>query len=258
MKIFKKILYNSYFYTKRLGYLQTLKFFFKKFLRYKEIIKIEFKKNEYFIRTNEHDLDVLISNLDKEFECLKNINLSEDQLIVDAGAYIGSSSIRLSQLFKKNQIIAIEPFKENYDILLKNVEKYKNIIPINSALVSSNHNEEIFLYKSKTGAWGNNILKDTHDKRNLDIIYKVKKIDLKSLIEKFNKQISILKLDIEGSEKMIVENDKDILNDIDIIIVELHKKINKDIEEIFFSFAKNRYNFYFDKEKVVSVKKDKR
>jgi len=257
MKI-KKFFYDFYFYKKKIGFAQTFQYFFKKFLVEKNLIKIFFKKNEYFIRAHEHDLDVLISNLDKEFEFLKNISLSEDKIIIDAGAYIGTSSIRFSQLFKKNQIIAIEPFKENYDILLKNAEKYKNIIPINSALVSSNHNEEIFLYKSRTGAWGNNILKDTHDKRNLDIIYKVKKIDLKSLIEKFNKQIGILKLDIEGSEKMIVENDKDILNDIDIIIVELHKKINKDIEEIFFSFAKNRYNFYFDKEKVVSVKKDKR
>ena len=255
MKIFKKILYNSYFYTKRLGYLQTLKFFFKKFLGYKEIIKIEFKKNEYFVRTNEHDLDVLISNLDKEFEFLKNINLSEDQLIIDAGAYIGTSSIRLSQLFKKNKIIAIEPFKENYDIMLKNIEKYENVIPLNSALVSSDYTDEVFLYKSKTGAWGNNILKDTFDDRNIDIIKKVNKIDLKSLINKYKKKISILKLDIEGSEKMIFENDVNILNDIDIIIVELHKKIYQDIEKIFFSFAKDRYNISFDSEKLVSIKK---
>lgn len=255
MKIFKKILYNSYFYTKRLGYLQTLKFFFKKFLRYKKIIKIEFKKNEYFIRTNEHDLDVLISNLDKEFEFLKNINISEDQLIIDAGAYIGTSSIRLSQLFKKNKIIAIEPFKENYDIMLKNIEKYENVIPLNSALVSSDYTDEVFLYKSKTGAWGNNILKDTFDDRNIDIIKKVNKVDLKSLINKYKKKISILKLDIEGSEKMIFENDVNVLNDIDIIIVELHKKIYQDIEKIFFSFAKDRYNISFDSEKLVSIKK---
>ena len=216
MKIFKKILYNSYFYTKRLGYLQTLKFFFKKFLGYKEIIKIEFKKNEYFV---------------------------------------GTSSIRLSQLFKKNKIIAIEPFKENYDIMLKNIEKYENVIPLNSALVSSDYMDEVFLYKSKTGAWGNNILKDTFDYRNIDIIKKVNKIDLKSLINKYKKKISILKLDIEGSEKMIFENDVNILNDIDIIIVELHKKIYQDIEKIFFSFAKDRYNISFESEKLVSIKK---
>ena len=106
---------------------------------------------------------------------------------------------------------------------MKNIEKYENIIPLNSALVSTNHSEEIFLYKSKTGAWGNNILKNTSDDRNLDIISKVEKVNLKDLIDRHKKKISILKLDIEGSEKMILENDINILNDIDIIIVELHK-----------------------------------
>ena len=54
---------------------------------------------------------------------------------------------------------------------------------------------------------------------------------------------------------MIFENDKDILNDIDIIIVELHRKINQDIEEIF-SFAKNRFNFSFGIDKIISVRKN--
>ena len=253
--IIKRFLYNFYFYQKRLGITQTFKFFFKKFLNDKKIIKISFKKQEYSIRPHEHDLEVLISNLEKEFEFLKNINLNEDQFIIDAGAYIGTSSIRFSQLFKKNKIIAIEPFKENLEIMMKNIEKYENIIPLNSALVSTNHSEEIFLYKSKTGAWGNNILKNTSDERNLDIISKVEKVNLIDLIDRHKKKISILKLDIEGSEKMILENDINILNDIDIIIVELHKKIHKDINETFFSFAKNRFNFSIDSEKIVSVKK---
>lgn len=255
MKILKKILYNLYFNIKHLGYSQTIKYFIKKFLGKKQTTKIKFKENKYFIRTYEHDLDVLISNLNKEFEFLKNINLSQNQIIIDAGAYIGTSSIRLSQIFKKNKIIAIEPFKENYDIMLKNIQKYENIIPLNSALVSTGYMDEVFLYKSKTGAWGNNILKNTFDERNIGILNKINKIDLISLINKYEKKISILKLDIEGSEKMIFENDVNILSDIDIIIVELHKKINQDIEKIFFSFAKDRWNLSLDSEKLVSIKK---
>ena len=115
--------------------------------------------------------------------------------------------------------------------------------------------DEVFLYKSKTGAWGNNILKNTFDERNIGILNKINKIDLISLINKYEKKISILKLDIEGSEKMIFENDVNILSDIDIIIVELHKKINQDIEKIFFSFAKDRWNLSLDSEKLVSIKK---
>tara|TARA_B100000989_G_scaffold289281_1_gene260915 strand:- start:1404 stop:2168 length:765 start_codon:yes stop_codon:yes gene_type:complete len=251
----KKFLYNFYFYKKKIGYLQTIKYFIKKFLRENKNFKIIFKNKEYYIRSCEHDLEVLISNLSKEFEFLKNINLSQDQFIIDAGSYIGTSSIRFSQLFKNNKIIAIEPFKENFNIMLKNIEKYENIIPINSALVSSKFDDEIFLYKSKTGAWGNNILKSTLDNRNLEIIDKVNKINLSKLIKKYKKKIGILKLDIEGSEKMIFENEKNILKDIDIIIVELHRKIHQDIDKVFFSFANDRYNFSFDSEKIVSIKK---
>ncbi len=252
----KKFLYNFYFYKKEIGLRQTIKYFTKKFFKDSKNFKISFRNKEYYIRAYEHDLEVLISNLAKEFEFLKNINLSEDQVIVDAGAYIGTSSIRFSQLFKNNKIIAIEPFKENFDIMFKNIEKYENIVPINSALVSTNFTDEIFLYKSKTGAWGNNILKNTFDDRNIDKIDKVDKIDLKSLINKYKKKISILKLDIEGSEKMIFENDQNILKDIEIIIVELHKKIHHDIDEIFFSFARDRYNFSLGSDKIISIKKN--
>lgn len=252
----KKFLYNFYFYKKKIGLIQTAKYFLKKFLRETKDIRISFKNKEYYIRTYEHDLDVLIANLGEEFEFLKNTNLSENKLIIDAGAYIGTSSIRLSQIFKNNKIIAIEPFKENYEILLKNIDEYKNINPINAALVSSNYIDETFLYKSKTGAWGNNILKETLDDRNSDIITKVNRIDLNGLVSQYKKKITILKMDIEGSEKMVLENDQDLLKDIDIIIVELHKKIHQDIDKIFFSFAKDRHNFSFDSDKYISIKKN--
>ena len=51
-----------------------------------------------------HIFDIVsnISDYEKE-NILKNINLNEDQFIIDAGAYIGTSSIRFSQLFKKNK-----------------------------------------------------------------------------------------------------------------------------------------------------------
>lgn len=252
---FKKFLYNFYYYGKYIGYLQTLYYFYNRIFNFEKVIKINIKKDSYLIRPAEHDMEVLISNLNKEYEILTNLKLPEDQLIVDAGAYIGTSSIRFSQIFKQNKIIAIEPFEENYNIMTKNIGNYKNIIPINSALVSKNFEDEVYLYKSKTGAWGNNILKNTHDKRNLKVIKNISKINLEDLIRIYKKKIFILKLDIEGSEKMIIENDKDILNDIDIIILELHSKIHRDIDQIFFSFASNRYNFSLGSDKILSLKK---
>ena len=56
---------------------------------------------------------------------------------------------------------------------------------------------------------------------------------------------------------MIFENDKNILEDIEIIIVELHKKIHQNIDEIFFLLHMDRYNFSLGSDKIISIKKNK-
>lgn len=58
----------------------------------------------------------------------------QPQLIVDAGAYTGFSSIALAQMFPKARILAVEPDPANFAMLQENVASFANIEPINAAL----------------------------------------------------------------------------------------------------------------------------
>jgi FkbM family methyltransferase len=56
------------------------------------------------------------------------------QVIVDAGAYAGYSSIALSLMFPKARVLALEPDAANFATLQENVAAFANIEPINAAL----------------------------------------------------------------------------------------------------------------------------
>jgi FkbM family methyltransferase len=69
-------------------------------------------------------------------------NLEEGDHVLDLGANIGLHAINFCNAVGENgTVIAFEPMKKNYDILLSNIEKHKAqdvIVPVNSALGSIN------------------------------------------------------------------------------------------------------------------------
>jgi FkbM family methyltransferase len=56
------------------------------------------------------------------------------QVIIDAGAYAGYSSIALALMFPKARVLAIEPHAANFAVLQKNVAAFPNIEPLHAAL----------------------------------------------------------------------------------------------------------------------------
>lgn len=69
-------------------------------------------------------------------EYLKHYQPKENDIIVDAGAYVGAFSLYCAKLIEPGFIIAIEPNKNNFKRLLDNIELngFKNIIPIYNGL----------------------------------------------------------------------------------------------------------------------------
>jgi len=69
-------------------------------------------------------------------------NLKEGDHVLDIGANIGLHAINFCNAVGKNgTVIAFEPMKKNYDILVSNIEKHKAqdvIVPVNVALGESN------------------------------------------------------------------------------------------------------------------------
>lgn len=74
------------------------------------------------------------------------------KVIVDAGANIGLASVYFANKYPEAMIIAIEPGNDNFEVLKRNVEPYRNIIPVHSALWSKNG--VINLVDPGLGSWG--------------------------------------------------------------------------------------------------------
>ena len=56
------------------------------------------------------------------------------QTIVDLGANCGLTSVYYANLYPNARIISVEPEESNYNCLVRNVSRYKNVVPIRAAL----------------------------------------------------------------------------------------------------------------------------
>lgn len=225
-------------------------------IKIEKVIKIKLKKKTLYMRTNSSDFSVICSSFIKdEFSPAEKLypkNFSG--LIVDAGGYIGTAAIKLSEFFPRSKVISLEPSNENFKLLKKNTEKYKNIISINAALVDKKY-KKIKLLDRNTGKCGFTIIRDPADCEKTNYIQEITSITIYEIQKKFRKKINILKMDIEGSEKSILDNNKNILENIDVVIVELHDRIISGCLDSFKFFSKKRWYFKSENEKYISLKR---
>lgn len=158
--------------------------------------------------------------------------VKQPKIIIDAGANIGLASIYFSQMFPDAKIIALEPELSNFTLLLENVKKYKNILPIQAALWS--HNTKINICNSGHGEWGFM----TYDKQveDIKVEHEVEAFSVDQLIDKFAlDRIDILKIDIEGAELEVFNDTKLWLEKVDSLIVELHDRMKKGCSRTFYN-----------------------
>ncbi len=206
------------------------------------------------LRCGTQDLSVAISCICiAEFEVTRNLLPSEyNGVIIDAGGYIGTAAIAFTKLYPNAQIITIEPSLENIKVLEKNIQKFKNIKLVHSALIAGNE-QKILLKDPGSDQWGFTIVKNPYGKECLTL-HETPAVNLSSLgVDTEN--IGILKLDIEGGELDLFKNDSINLSKIKNIIVELHDRIIDGCEEAFFNFSKDRIIIKDEGEKFLSIKK---
>lgn len=122
----------------------------------------------------------------------------KDLTIIDAGANVGMFSIYCSPSAKT--IYAIEPTPSHFNILKKITTKFNNIIPINCALWGEDENLTFYTIPFNTTA---NSAVATGGQA-LTVIGK----KLQTIIKENNiEHIDLLKMDIEGSEFKILNDD---------------------------------------------------
>ena len=186
------------------------------------------RKNPYDYATFEEVLLREDYNIDFGFE---------PQTIIDGGANIGLTSVFFANKFPNANIVAVEPEKENFQILQKNTNSYSNISLLNA------------------GIWDHNTFLSVVDEGKGNNAFTVKEVPVNtenaikalSVYEIMKQQdwstIDILKLDIEGTEKNIFEkNYESWLPFVRVLIVELHDRMIEGSSEAVFNTI-SKYNF---------------
>lgn len=179
--------------------------------------------------------------LKEQYKTLCTINNVKN--IIDAGGNVGYSAIYFASKYPEAKIITIEPDKDNYETLVKNVKNYPNILPIRAALWGSSTNLSVFK-DNGLGEWGRQTF-EIDDIEQYDSDNTIKSITMKQIIEEFDIPIiDILKIDIEGSEKDVFANNSDFwLPKVRIMGIELHDRMLDGCREVFFD-AINKNPFF--------------
>ncbi len=172
--------------------------------------------------------------------------------IIDAGANIGMASIYFAHRFPAAKIIAIEPSAENFKVLLQNVANIPQATLLCMGLWNRDtHLEILDTYNSNDSFTVREVSKDQANS--------IPAISISTLMEQFSlDRIDILKMDIEGSEKeLFQENYESWLPQTKILLIELHDFMKKGCATSMFK-ALGKYNFSFSmkNENLVLVNED--
>jgi FkbM family methyltransferase len=220
-----------------------------KLLQREKVRMISINGMNIYVRTNTSDIYVAISSLfEKEYD---HIRATNPKFIIDAGANIGTSSIFFAEKYPDASIIAVEPEESNFDLLLQNTSNYDNIIAIKAAIWGSSDKRTI--KNQFSGHWGYTI--SNTQKRSKSTGQEINCITIGALMEKYGiDTIDLLKMDIEGSEKNVLENSSDWINSVEIMTVELHDRICMGCTRAFYLATKDFTTFEKHAEKITAYK----
>lgn len=201
------------------------------------------------VRTNTKDLALAISSFhEKEYE---NIRISDPRVIVDAGANIGTSSIYFATRFPESRIYAIEPEAGNFELLQRNVKDFPNVIPIQAAIWGEDCTRTI--QNRFTGNWGFTV-SETNNKIE-STGQEVDCITISTLMKKYElASIDLLKMDIEGGEKDVLEHAQNWIDSVNTITIELHDRICMGCDRAFYLATKDFSVFEKNGEKVTAYR----
>ena len=155
-------------------------------------------------------ITILPGYRDRKSKHFVNIDrLNDDSIIVDAGACEGDVFVRLREhkQTSKCKIFAIECDRINLEIIKKHSFFY-NIEIIEKALVGQNIEGPVKFIRCKRGSnWGSIKPANITDRwKDAEDSYDVETLKINDIFNEFGiEKIDYMKMDIEGSEKMILE-----------------------------------------------------
>jgi FkbM family methyltransferase len=177
---------------------------------------------EVIVRDGTWDTTVAHANLGEEFDILHAAELPPPRhgFIVDAGGYIGTAAIALSRLYPEATVVTLEPSRANFDMLRRNVRPFPNIVPLNLALTAGGG--AVVLGDPDLGDWAFRVVEPDRSARAFQ---RVDSTTVPALLERFGRTgIDLLKLDIEGSERELLDGSAGWIGKVSVLLAELHER----------------------------------
>lgn len=235
------------------GYVNYLRYRLIPSIGQTEPMQVTVEGHTVWVRPGTPDLRVAFQSLRSELSVLSDLLSPDfDGLLVDAGGYIGTSALKLAQMYPQATVVTIEASAKNFHILVKNVADNERIVPIKGAL----HSESglfLNLVDRGTGAWGFSVATSggttTHSET-------VPSVTLQELSDRFpHKPLGIVKMDIEGGEHALLSTHDMTLASADVIFIELHDRIVPGCTELFRAFSHERWLLNAGGEKFLSLRR---
>lgn len=137
--------------------------------------------------------------LDESQYCLDMIK--DGDVVIDAGANVGSFSILVAHYYPNAKIFAFEPTPLTYEFLKKNTAPYPNIIPINAGLAEKEGERDFIV--SSVGTTGNHFFDGVHMGES-QIGDKVMSVTITTIDKAVGSPVDFIKIDTEGYEENIL------------------------------------------------------
>lgn len=175
--------------------------------------------------------------------------------IIDGGANVGLASIAFKSIFPEATIIAIEPDKENFEQLNKNLQPYSKINTLNKGIWNKKSIVRV-TDKYQVGKWGM-----VTEEIKTETEGSVQTVTIDEILKLYNiDEIDILKLDIETAEREVFSSGYESwLPKVKIIVIELHDSICKGTAMPFFKAITEtfkNYSFYQLGENTIIINED--
>jgi FkbM family methyltransferase len=183
-------------------------------------------RHPLYARSGTSDIDVYEQVfLWREYQCLDHVR--EASLVVDCGANVGYSSAYFLSRFPAAKVIAVEPDPGNFAQMERNLAPYADRVAAWRTGVWS-HPARLVI---SSDSWGDDRewARTVREARAGEI--GMEAVDIATLLAQSGRErISILKVDIEGAERIVFGAPCPWLSYVDNIVVELH---NRECETVF-------------------------
>jgi FkbM family methyltransferase len=214
-----------------------------------EEVEVKWKHRNVTLRKSTTDIHVFKQVCVFNQYQIKPGQVENVETVVDLGANIGLSALYFKQKYPNATVIAVEPEKKNYDVMVKNVAGLSNVHCLQNAIWSTNRN--LGIHETSYGEYGF-VVNDEKDNE----IESVKAVTMDDIIANYHlAKIDILKIDIEGSEKELFSgNYTSWLSMVRCIVIELHDWFKPGCASAFFkAISSFEYTMSFKGENVTII-----